>query len=297
MFDETHYVPVLRWKGAERGALRDVSASDRTSVTPLIELLPGHMRPRRKKHGPVTSDDFWVVVEQLVDAWGPLPLFLDVSRAQNTPYRGSRDCAAIKLFSALGAAGLHIIPTASLNQPTSFQETVAAVAKIDNRGAAMRIPITQLGDAQLGETLRQLVERLETSPEAIDLIVEYGLINSSAPTLSYVCHRVPMLKRWRTFTVLAGSFPHDLIEFRKPGQYEIPREEWTQWVRGIQQIPALLRRPAFGDYTNQHPIYEEPIEGANPSVSIRYASDTYHARAGVAQEGRWNQTRAIPGEC
>ena len=91
MFADTHYVPVLRWKSGERGALRALSASDRKSVTPLIELLPGYMRPRRSKNGPTTSDDFWVVVQQLVDAWGPLPLFLDVSGVQDTPYRGSRD--------------------------------------------------------------------------------------------------------------------------------------------------------------------------------------------------------------
>lgn len=84
-----------------------------------------------------------------------------------------------------------------------------------------------------------------------------------------------MLKRWRTFTVLAGSFPPDLIELKKPGQYEIPRDEWTQWVSQTQQGPALPRRPTFGDYTIQHPFYKEPVEGANPSASIRYACDTY----------------------
>jgi hypothetical protein len=89
MFGDTHYVPVLRWKGAERGALRDLGMSDRKSITPLIELLPGHMRPRRAKHGPATSDDLWVVVEQLADACGPLPLFLDASRVQGTPYRSN----------------------------------------------------------------------------------------------------------------------------------------------------------------------------------------------------------------
>ena len=35
------------------------------------------------------------------------------------------------------------------------------------------------------------------------------------------------------------------------------------------------RRPSFGDYTIQHATYREPVQGANPSASSRYTSDTY----------------------
>lgn len=84
-----------------------------------------------------------------------------------------------------------------------------------------------------------------------------------------------MLKRWRTFTVLAGSFPPNLMAFKGPGQYEIPRQEWVKWFSEVHEAAPLARRPTFGDYTIQHPVYIEPIVGANPSVSIRYACDTY----------------------
>jgi hypothetical protein len=141
MFDQAHYVPVLRWKSGERGALRDLSTGDRHLIMPLIELLPGHLRPRRGKDGPVTADDLWVFVEQIVDVWGPSPALLDVSRVQGVPYRGSLDHSAAKMFSALGAAGLHVIPTTWLRQPAGFQKTTREAAKIDNRGVALRVPI------------------------------------------------------------------------------------------------------------------------------------------------------------
>src|SRR5713101_3059936 len=38
MFDANHYVPILRWKGAERVALRELRAEDRVRITPLIEI-------------------------------------------------------------------------------------------------------------------------------------------------------------------------------------------------------------------------------------------------------------------
>jgi hypothetical protein len=84
-----------------------------------------------------------------------------------------------------------------------------------------------------------------------------------------------MLRRWRSFTVLAGSFPPDLMAFERPGQYEIPRLEWLKWMTEVQQLSTSSRRPTFGDYAIQHPIYVEPVKGANPTASIRYTCDTY----------------------
>lgn len=184
MFDDTHYVPVLRWKNGERGALTDLTASDRQSITPLIELLPDHMRPRRSKHGPATSDDLWVAVEQLADTCGPSPVFLDVSRVAGAPYKARHNHAVASLFSALGAAGLNVIPTTWLNHGASFQEIVREAIKIDDRGVAIRIPITDLGDSRFSEGLRQLIAKLAVSPENVDVIVEYGLLDANAPTLA-----------------------------------------------------------------------------------------------------------------
>ena len=39
-FDHKHYVPVLRWKRAERVALRELMPQTQRPVTPLIELVP-----------------------------------------------------------------------------------------------------------------------------------------------------------------------------------------------------------------------------------------------------------------
>jgi hypothetical protein len=40
MFGPSHYVPILRWKQAERYALRNLRDEDRDRITPLIELTP-----------------------------------------------------------------------------------------------------------------------------------------------------------------------------------------------------------------------------------------------------------------
>ena len=39
-FDTKHYVPILRWKKAERAALSQLVDGDSARLTPLIELVP-----------------------------------------------------------------------------------------------------------------------------------------------------------------------------------------------------------------------------------------------------------------
>ena len=39
MFDFKHYIPVLRWKAAEKDALKNLSEKSRERVTPLLEII------------------------------------------------------------------------------------------------------------------------------------------------------------------------------------------------------------------------------------------------------------------
>ena len=39
-FDQTHYVPVLRFKRSEKVALRELGTQSRAGITPLLEIVP-----------------------------------------------------------------------------------------------------------------------------------------------------------------------------------------------------------------------------------------------------------------
>lgn len=47
MFGPAHYVPILRWKHAERFALKNLQEQDRARITPLIELTPTIFKSHR----------------------------------------------------------------------------------------------------------------------------------------------------------------------------------------------------------------------------------------------------------
>jgi hypothetical protein len=60
MFDHAHYVPVLRWKAGERGALKALRLVDKAAMTPLLEPHPAvhaAATSKRKWLGPLCQDE------------------------------------------------------------------------------------------------------------------------------------------------------------------------------------------------------------------------------------------------
>ncbi len=291
MFDHSHYVPVLRWKRGERGALKAVDPVDRATMTPLLEPLPGYMRLPRRSIQSDAQDDLLVVIEQIVDCWGLDPIFVDLGMVSDAPFRGTTTRNVERFFRELRAVGVPAIPVIRPSQPTSFRSVIREIAQMLGMGAAIRVPVTSLAAQSAGRELRALVAYLGLDFESADVIVEYGLVGAGDPPFFYVCNRLPEIHLWRTFTVLGGSFPPDLMSFKTPGQYEQAREEWTRWAAEIAQAGKLPRCPSFGDYTIQHAIYYEPVPGANPSASIRYTADTRW----VIMRGQGLRTPGSPG--
>ena len=244
-------------------------------MTPLIELLPGYMRPRRARGNDPPPDDLSVVVDQIADSWGSSPIFVDTGMVRDVPHHGVITRNLERFFAALAAAGVQAIPVTSSERPASFQDAIREAMSTAGNGVAIRVPLRGLLKQTVGSEFGGLVRRLGSVFESVDIVVEYGLVTRGAPPFSYICHRLPQVEHSRTFTILAGSFPPDLMEFKKPGQYEVPREEWKHWVAEIVRADSIPRLPTFGDYTIQHPVYHEPIKGANPTASVRYTSDGY----------------------
>ena len=77
MFGSCHYVPVLRWKQAERLALSYLDDVDKEGMTPLVELPPRYFDD-------VAVQDFDATVVEiaadLTTSWGRRPVFVDLSK-------------------------------------------------------------------------------------------------------------------------------------------------------------------------------------------------------------------------
>lgn len=211
-FDHKHYVPVLRWKRAERDALVRLTNDVRGRITPLLELVltknnsPSKISNDVRKH--------W---------WGPSPFFLD---DMNWP--GSKTGRIIvSMCDAMRFHGLLVIPVTGLDRSKKHQSAVAKIAAKDLRGVCVRLRPSDLQSLSLGKNLDGLLGLLGLAPEEVDLVADYEVVSDFDLPYTVLCERVPYLLRWRTFTVISGAFSENLTKYDKNGEYERPRQDWV----------------------------------------------------------------------
>jgi hypothetical protein len=144
-----------------------------------------------------------------------------------------------------------------------------------------------------------VLARYRLEPEQVDLIIDRRLVHGTTVPFSEFIDKVPALNKWRTVTLLGGSFPKDLRGF-SPGRHEHPRLEWSLWLDDWSDT-TIGRCPDFGDYTIRYAFFDAPPRNPNTSASIRYASQAYWVvmrGEGVLNEGsagfaQWPANAAI----
>lgn len=269
MFGYRHYVPVLRWKRAEWIALRGLKPEHRKHMTPLIELTPKKFASENQQ-----------IIEQLIVEtalnigrnWGKAPIFLDLGLLAPQIYLSAPDYILGKLSRAMRVLNLHLIPVTGLNRQDSYQAIVASITNTDNHGVCIRLKKNEIKRPRFTKDLEDLLHILEVAPPQTDLVFDYEIIDNSCPSFAELCDCLPNLTHWRTFSVISGAFPKDLIGF-EPGQHLHSRLDWQTWLRQINSKQPISRLPTYGDYTIQHPIFSEPPKRAHFSASIRYTSN------------------------
>ena len=144
MFNHKHYIPILRWKGAERGALNGLSDISKDNTTPLVEfIMPNPSQDEIKNNSLSTPKDLLEfsrkklekdtpkMLNQIINTWGKNNLFVDVHLIDSLvrakfltevlKFTETKDLFLIPV--------LNIIPVVSINTDKAVYEIVAEYAK------------------------------------------------------------------------------------------------------------------------------------------------------------------------
>ena len=302
MFGPSHYVPILRWKQAERFALRNLREDDRKRITPLIELTPTIFKARRNRdQEPKALDPAQVLERQakkLLETCGYCPFFLDLRYVTvEVPRTRGKVHALEYLAEICRNYKLILVPVTGLSRTREYSSSVAGVVKEDRRGICLRVTPPEVLHTGFTNTISAFLKSLNLDAESVHLLVDYEANDPAEPDPQALLARIPHLNKWQTLSVASGAFPPDLQGFQ-PGNRKIPRYDWLAWKRTVSQGKNRLRKPSFSDYTIQYGLYKEPVEGCNPSVSIRYTLDEeWLIMRGEAPRARAtsNQTEIRPG--
>ena len=278
-FGSTHYVPIIRWKLAEKTALAQLYEHDSTCLTPLVELVPENFIRKDAKSGNITklstNEVINKVVGQLSKYWGERPFFIDLWwLPQDILNQGINH-----FFDMLGQYGntlkLSLIPVTGLSRDGPYQSAVRTVLGIHNQGACFRLSLKDIKRPTLSEDINDLLSFLKLPPEFVDLIVDFQIIDQSAPTFNTLCRLIPNINRWRNFIVASGAFPENLSGLQKNDIHRIGRTDWTSWRDQVTTKPPIPRIPIYSDYAIQHALYLKRIGRAHYSASIRYTGEDY----------------------
>ncbi|KKS98264.1 MAG: hypothetical protein UV73_C0003G0206 [Candidatus Gottesmanbacteria bacterium GW2011_GWA2_43_14] len=279
MFDYKHYISVLRWKAAEREALGNLSDENKKSLTPLIELIMPQTTKYKIKEGGVErvktpaelldesiakmNEKIPQIPEEILKYWGETPAFIDFSKVDFS----IRSSGLQQILSLGLKLKLNLIPAVSLSSDDDVKLIVATHAKEYKLGLCLRLFRSDFTTA-LKSSIEEFLSKYNLSEAEVDLVLDFQITDSKCLDIEDFITQIPNISKWRTFTTISGTFPKDLMDFT-PDMHFIDRADWNCWLSQINS-GKLSRKPSFGDYTIQHPIYSEPAPGSNPSASIRY---------------------------
>lgn len=276
VFDHRHYVPILRWKRAERCALKNLRLEDRARMTPLVEVTPGAVAANGTSGGTSDGSGLRKAADEILKSWGDGKLFLDLGLIDPGVRLSGGVHPVIAVFEAGRSFFPSFVPVITLDSDRAYQEAVGAVVAQDRLGVCLRLRDSELWRPGLPDEILRLLSRLALEYESVDLLIDFGVADRP-PNLAEACDLVPVLSRWRTFTAVGGAFPKNLSDLEPRDQHVLVRRDWLAW-RDQVAVRSLPRLPSFGDYAIQHPVYDPPVYDGGPpnvSASIRYAAEDH----------------------
>lgn len=271
MFDSKHYVPILKWKRAEQGALKALEEKHKKNITPLIQFVMPRTKPEEQLADIIKRFEGQLaeVSAKIIEVWGYSPIFVDVSLLYSTALKAKALDVISREGHKLGGA---FIPVIHLNDDEQIKKSALAIAKETKKGLCLRLICSNFSNVtELNQGITNLLSK-GLDEKNIDLLVDIKETeNDGNKYAKYInlSQNISGLLKWRTFTFASGSFPVDMSGCKIDEENLIPRIDWKSWIEHIGK--KLQRKPTFSDYTIQHPIYIETTQFFPPTTSIKYA--------------------------
>lgn len=275
MFNLKHYIPILKWKRAEQGALKALAEDRKKYITPIIQFVMPKSKPNEQLEGVVArfKEQLSETPGKIIEIWGTTPVFVDVSLLFTTALKAESLKTIVLEGNKLGGI---FIPVIHLYDADDIKSEAFSLAKQNNKGLCLRLVCSDFSDKnKLNQDISKLLSSSGLKEKDIDLLVDIKETEKNGDKyIKYLnaSQDISNLKDWRTFIFAAGSFPEDLTECKLDEENLLPRTDWKGWKDCLVNS-KLQRKPAFADYTIQHPIYKEVSQFFHPTSSIKYTLD------------------------
>ncbi|QNB45879.1 hypothetical protein BR63_05835 [Thermanaerosceptrum fracticalcis] len=303
MFDQKHYVPVLKWKRGEQIALKQLDASSRESLTPLIELVPVPYDYVNERPAKSIDDHLNGIGEELLNAWGEKrPVFIDPYWIDQSERMSNGLHPFYFILEDIRRNKMKAIPVTGTSRDKDYQQEVIKAHKKDGLGVCLRLEDEDFLDVK--GAIIDLIKLLKVTPAETDIIIDLRSISTNDDSKNAIfaltlLKDLPSIMDWRTLTICASAFPETLSEIPANSIGIIPRSEWGVWkiLKGKEHL--FKRMPTFGDYAIAHPEYVDiDPRIMRMSGNIRYTTEnSWLVVKGVqVKKNTWDQMHGLSAQ-
>ncbi|AKM09149.1 beta family protein [Croceicoccus naphthovorans] len=296
-----YYVPLLRWRAGEYRAIKRLSDPCRQRTVPLIEVLPpdyDFALRQPKKH---IDEQLKPFGKQIEDHWPSRPALVDAVQI-DAPTRMSDGRHPLTfIFDDARARELALVPVTALDRDTAYQHSVAGIVAADGRGIGLRCGLEEALDPDFEMHVSALTAHVGCPADAVDILLDLGSpqFDPQNPLIAIVASALAsggIFLSARSVTILATSFPDSLTSLQF-GLDVLPRREWLLYKALMAALPAVARRPGFGDYAVAAVEFPKgDMRFMRGSPNVRYAIDDAWLIA-KAKRQKSNNNHAYPGLC
>lgn len=264
------YCPVIKGKFNDLFALGRISHHSRSSVKPLIEILPVHKAANVETH----IFKFARNVTHLVPFGS---IFVDLYGLRPGLALTSGVDATIAGFGLLKGLGRALTPIYGFGRDDALWSSLREVVETCAQGFCFRVDIDDLDD-QAEETWAQILERsaeLGVKPQDTDLMID--LRDVEAGSLDHLQNLVTDFLAWkpsgtsyRTTIICGSSALKTVADVPRDGSIDVVRKELLLWTR--LQRDRSDSQLVFSDYGVIHPDFSDQGGIANMNAKIRYTN-------------------------
>jgi hypothetical protein len=268
-----HYVPILRWKEAERLALGQLYTNDAEYLTPLVELVSNSFIETGSKSLRDNSFVTSKIAGQLYQSWGEQIFFIDLWNLNKEILEHGHTHPLILLGQYANVLRMSLIPVTGINRDAEYKVAVRTVLNMFQQGACLRLTLEDIKSPELSGVISEELSFLSLTPGEVDLLIDFQIIDHSAPTFASLFTIIPNLAEWRNLIIAAGAFPKDLSKLKPNEKHILERTDWINWKHQFDTKARTKRVPVYSDYTIQHAFYSHRTGRLRYSASIRYTTD------------------------
>jgi hypothetical protein len=276
MFDHRHYIPILKGREGEYGALQMLQ--DRNGLTPLLEVPPIPWDYEEERPAKTIDKHLEKVAQKIQRSWGPdRTILLDLLWISESERMDDGRHPIQYVFDSGRNLGIRLLPVIGLLKGDEYLDACREAEQQDHRGVCIRVQREDFADfADVAEPIGRILDGIKVPPSESHFILDLRALTPSERDVSAaevieLINRIPMLVSWRSFSLAATSFPQNLMGLPPSDSSLLPRTEWTLWQQIWRNRGSIPRVPAYADYAISHP---EPAEVdprvVRPSASVRY---------------------------